>query len=561
MADRRRQFKTAPLGAVLPSRVKYFFMEKDIDITARQAEVNRMLNAGIGISVFWIMGIILWPLAFGPLVSVFYAVKARKLILGLNGRIKGMWKVWWCFIVGGLELAATFAFTGLLILGYLHGDIASFEPSPDGRSVAALRDAELSLPAAHGGPVLLHKIYLRIQETTASAAQRARELRIDNEDGESYSGGLVWSPDSRKVAFTTKKDDARRLWVAAISSFKKSLVAGDIHTFRWEDPSHLVYVAGDGEIFRTAVSEDGVAGEPKFIFSAGKLDGAEQYAYHFYGSGNGFNNPLSPRADKFLYGDRGSLTAVNLASAGAKKSFPVLGLPVRFWWDEAGKKCLVESMEGTGTGYSNPPYHYYLYRTEGAALTLIASQAVSEAGAPGHGRLWFGGGRHFVLSSKYPAYMTWLVDTESLSAAWMESEAKKLKDGAASRLSMIPLPLTHLERDPDKEPLPDPDIDAEDFLEAEAKRGKMIDANLAEAVAMTPSPRGDSFLLWSSLEGKRNSVCRMVKLETDHAGSSSISVVKKIEIPDQESLACKEDGSGFLCLKDANYKFKFVSIF
>ena len=518
-----------------------------------------MLNSGLAASVFWPLAIIVWPLAFLPFVAIFLAARSRKYIRMSNGGIKGMWKVWCCFCIGGLELAATLTFIVLLILGFLHGTMGGVVPSHDGRSVASIRNAELRMPAADNSPLLLQRVYLRIQGTQLPAGQKAQEVRIDNEDGECFfaHGGLVWSPDGRSVAFTNKQNDARRLWVVGMAAkLKRSPVAGDIHAFRWEDDSHLVFANGAGDIFRTAVSADGPIGEMKLLFSAGRLADAYQYDYHLDGA---FDNPLSPKADRFLYGDRGSLTAVNLASPAIKKSFPVLGLPVRFWWNDAGNKCVVESMEGTNTGYENPPYHYYLYRTDNAALTLLASQSQAEAGASDD-RIWFSDGRHFVLNSGYPAYMTWLVNTETLSAAWMEPEIKKLNDATTSLIPMVPLPLEHLERNAYKEPLPVPDVNADDFVEVEKRRNMRIEADSAGGVSISPSPRGDYFLVWGRYGQKDSSgnfVWRVIKLGSDSAGS--ISLVKKIAVPDPQSLYWKPDGQGFLSLKDQ--EFTFISAF
>jgi hypothetical protein len=54
-----------------------------------------MLRRGIMFSIFWLMGV-------GSLIAVVQAIKARKVIVGSNGEIKGMGKVAWCFIGGGL---------------------------------------------------------------------------------------------------------------------------------------------------------------------------------------------------------------------------------------------------------------------------------------------------------------------------------------------------------------------------------------------------------------------------------------------------------------------------
>ena len=62
-----------------------------------QQEIDARLRRGIVYSIFWLMGI-------GSAISVFEGFKARKLISQSNGELKGMGKVWWCFIVGGAGL-------------------------------------------------------------------------------------------------------------------------------------------------------------------------------------------------------------------------------------------------------------------------------------------------------------------------------------------------------------------------------------------------------------------------------------------------------------------------
>lgn len=69
-----------------------------MEINPLQKKVNSMLNRGIFFSIFWLLGV-------GSFIAIKEAIKARKLIIQSNGEIKGMGKVWWCFIVGGLGLS------------------------------------------------------------------------------------------------------------------------------------------------------------------------------------------------------------------------------------------------------------------------------------------------------------------------------------------------------------------------------------------------------------------------------------------------------------------------
>ena len=70
-----------------------------------QNEVNSMLRRGIFFSIFWLMGV-------GSLIAIVQGIKARKIIRQSNGKIQGMGKVMWCFIVGGAGLL----FWGFVIL-------------------------------------------------------------------------------------------------------------------------------------------------------------------------------------------------------------------------------------------------------------------------------------------------------------------------------------------------------------------------------------------------------------------------------------------------------------
>ncbi len=62
-----------------------------------QSKVNATLRRGIFYSIFWLMGV-------GSAISVMEGIKAKKLISQSDGKLKGMGRVWWCFIVGGAGL-------------------------------------------------------------------------------------------------------------------------------------------------------------------------------------------------------------------------------------------------------------------------------------------------------------------------------------------------------------------------------------------------------------------------------------------------------------------------
>lgn len=62
-----------------------------------QSEVNTKLRRGIFYSIFWLMGV-------GSAIAVIEGFKAKKLISQSGGELKGMGRVWWCFIVGGAGL-------------------------------------------------------------------------------------------------------------------------------------------------------------------------------------------------------------------------------------------------------------------------------------------------------------------------------------------------------------------------------------------------------------------------------------------------------------------------
>jgi hypothetical protein len=62
-----------------------------------QERVDAMLRRGVFYSIVWLMGI-------GSAIAVIEGIKARKLIARSGGELRGMGKVWWCFIVGGAGL-------------------------------------------------------------------------------------------------------------------------------------------------------------------------------------------------------------------------------------------------------------------------------------------------------------------------------------------------------------------------------------------------------------------------------------------------------------------------
>jgi len=71
-----------------------------MEATSNQLLQNRIdtkLRRGVFYSIFWLMGV-------GSAIAVMEAFRARKLINQSGGELKGMGKVWWCFIVGGAGL-------------------------------------------------------------------------------------------------------------------------------------------------------------------------------------------------------------------------------------------------------------------------------------------------------------------------------------------------------------------------------------------------------------------------------------------------------------------------
>jgi hypothetical protein len=77
-------------------------MERSHDL---QGEVNSILRRGIFYSIFWLMGV-------GSVIAIIQGVKAQKIIRQSSGEVKGIGKVWWCFIIGGIGIL----FWGFVVL-------------------------------------------------------------------------------------------------------------------------------------------------------------------------------------------------------------------------------------------------------------------------------------------------------------------------------------------------------------------------------------------------------------------------------------------------------------
>jgi len=428
----------------------------------------------------------------------------------------------------------------LVSAGCRGGSTHSFTPSPDGSVVASIRVAEVIIPAPDNAPVISHKSYLGIQRIPLSTEPSLAEILITNDRFEQYflyRGGLTWSPNGRSVAFTTGNvgidgNQPCSLWFVGISAKpQKALIAENVHSFRWKDDTHLVYVTKDGEVYRATISDNGAILELKTLFSVGNLDGAYDYAYHL--SRYEFDNPLSPNAEYFVYRNGRNLTIANLSTATIEKSFPLNGMPFRFWWNDAGRNCVIEVGEGNGTHQNRPPYHYYLYQRERGTLTNLGDQLKSEWMSSSYGRVWCSDGKHLVLNSGYPYYKTWLFNTASRSAVWMESEITKIKEGTLSQLTMVPLPLEHLEYDSSQAPLPErPSGLDPNQLSVEEKRSKMIHANSESRVAIEPSPQGNLLAVClpesEQKDSKSTSTYYVLKIETDAKGETVLVVQKKI---------------------------------
>ncbi len=63
-----------------------------------QLRVDALLSRGVIFSIVWLMGI-------GSAIAVISGLKARRLIVESGGSLKGIGRVWWCLLVGGLGLA------------------------------------------------------------------------------------------------------------------------------------------------------------------------------------------------------------------------------------------------------------------------------------------------------------------------------------------------------------------------------------------------------------------------------------------------------------------------
>jgi hypothetical protein len=268
-----------------------------------------------------------------------------------------------------------------------------------------------------------------------------------------------------------------------------------------------------------------------------------------------------------VYGNGRNLTIVNLSTATIEKSFPLIGMPTKFWWDDMGSNCVIGVMEKKGD--YKCAYHYYLYQRERGTLTNLVNQledtsrAVSPYAPSGHGRVWCGDGKHFVLNSGYPYYKTWLFNTASWSAVWMEREIKRIKDGNSPQLTMVPLPLEHLEYDSSQDPLPRPfdhlhDANFDSLME---KQKKMIDVNASSRVVIEPSLRGN-LLAIRLPEGeqwfKSTSTCYVLEITTSPKGEMSFAVRKKIEFGRGESFFWTADGQGLLFVADDKFRLESI---
>lgn|GEM_PF-4540101 len=435
----------------------------------------------------------------------------------------------------------------------------SFTPSPEGGVIASIKTGGVSIPDIYPPVVISYKSYLRIQKIPPSTDLSLTETLITKDHKEPCFGGLTWSPNGRSVAFTTgnvARDYVERrpfrLWTVGLSGKpKKSLIAENVHSFRWEDDTHLVYVTEDGEIYRAAISDDVAVLELKTLFSAGHLLDADDRAYHYCGlSGGGFefNNPISPNSKYFVYGNGSNLTIVNLSTAAIEKSFPLDGLPISFWWDD-GSGNLVIGVQKKKDRYEYT-HHYYLYQLERGLLTNIANRLEDTSQfspyKPSGRRVWLSDGKHFILNSGYPYHKTWLFNTASLSAVWMEREIERFEDGNFSQPQRIitTLPLEDGEVDSSKEPLP----------------GLVIEPSPAGNLLAVRLPEG------KQKHEKQTSTCYVLKIVTGPKGEMSLDVVKKVESRRikrfiwsiREDFIWTADGRGLLFV--AGDKFRLESI-
>lgn len=426
-------------------------------------------------------------------------------------------------------------------------------PSPDGSVIASIDRVDFDLMGPE--PIHIYRgAYLTIQRIKQSREPGFTSIQIaDKSEYFSRSGGLYWSPNGRSVAFTTFPNKAIRpetcrLWIVGIyAKPMKNLIAEDVYSFRWVDDTHMVYVTEDGEVYRATISDGGDIRKLEPLCSVGDLrDTDGRLAYHYPGlhdsGGYKFNNPLSPNAQFFVYGDGQNLTIVNLSTATIEKSFPLTGKPIKFWWDDGSSNLLIgvqKKKEGK-YGYTGHTHHYYLYQRESGTLTNIINRLedtsqFSPYEPSGYGRVWLSDGKHFILHSGYPYYKTWLFNTASLSAVWIEREIGRFKDGNFSQPQRLiaTLPLEDGEVDSSKEPLPkSPHWDDPNY----EKRGKMIEKNSSSRVVIEPSPVGNLLAVrlpeGKKKEGKSTSTCYVLKIVTDPKGEMFLDVVKKRANPE-----------------------------
>lgn len=426
----------------------------------------------------------------------------------------------------------------------------SLTPSPDGSIIASIDRVEVQILVV-AEPIRIYKgAYLKIQRIQQSKEPGFTKMQVADK-GEYFSsyGGLYWSPDGRKVAFTTSpkaiRSETCRLWIVDIyAKPEKNLIAENVYSFRWVDDTHMVYVTEAGDVIRTTLLDGGIVSERKTLFSVGypfdNIDG--EYKYTTYLSRYEFDNPLYPHADYFVYGNGRDLMIVNLSTATIAMSFPLDGMPIKFWWDDAGRDCVIgvevsekETYRDCVTGVMKErnswkkTYDYYLYQSEeGTLRKLFGNIGDKFSGKSGKsGRVWASNGKQFVLDSGYPHYKTWLFDKDSWRAVWMENEIKKIKDGDSSQLTMTPLPL---EYDSSLDDLEKSDPSDEKLRE---KRNKIIDENSSSHVEITPSP-GRDLLAVRLPEGrqkgaKETSTYYVLKIVTGPKGEMSLDVVERVE--------------------------------
>jgi hypothetical protein len=429
----------------------------------------------------------------------------------------------------------------------------SLTPSPDGSVIASIDSVNFDIMGPE--PIHIHRgAYLRIQRIKQSREPGFRSIQIaDKSEYFSRSGGLYWSPNGRSIAFTTFpkaiRSETCRLWIVDIyAQPKKTLIAEDVYSFRWVDDTHMVYVTQDGDVIQATISDGGDIHKLEPLFSVGDLRDADgRLAYHYpglYGSGGyKFNNPLSPNAQFFVYGDGQDLKIVNLSIATIEKSFPLTGTPIIFWWDDGSSNLLigVHKKKKGKYGYSGDTHHYYLYQQESGTLTNLINRLedtsqFSPYEPSGHGRVWLSDGKHFILHSGYPYYKTWLFNKDSLSAVWMEREMERFESGNFSQRQRLiaTLPLKDGEVDSSKEPLPkSPRWDDPNFSSLDEKHSKMIEKNSSSRVVIEPSPAGNLLALrlpeGSQKHEKQTSTCYVLKIVTDPKGEISLDIIKKVE--------------------------------